>query len=240
MILLVAQIYLSSCRGPSTDAGAALSAGYTCKEVQGALLHLKSEAYTERLYQNRRIEAYMIHEHERWCSYVKDGVGHRVEPEDIVLISGWVKTPADWATAAFSNTSKTYEMSLAGQIGQIVGAKLSGSRTRTQSGPKAHRRGTKYSKGAGRNSTKDQSVFVKRYKIKKMLGILRVLIAGAGGGSLPPGDRDPGTVAGVVAEEEWSGDEDLGPDDLGSEHALFSEGQVHFSPVVKRRRSLKW
>ncbi|EKM58865.1 uncharacterized protein PHACADRAFT_136001 [Phanerochaete carnosa HHB-10118-sp] len=189
-----------------------------CKEVQGALLDLKSEAYAESLYENPRIMAYMARQHDSWYTFAR--TDHLVEPEDIVFVSGWVKTPANWATAAFRDTSKTREVSLKGQIWQFVGLKLSASTTKEYSGPPMHRQGSKYPKRAGRNSTRDQCVFVKRIKIKKRLGIVRVLIAGAGHDKLPPGNSDPETVAGVVAVEEL-----LDTEDLGNGGALFSEGQ---------------
>ena len=100
--------------------------------------------------------------------------------KNVVLISGWVKAPADWAAAAFSNTHRKYELSLKGQVGRLLGMQLSGSRARTHSGPEMQRHGAKYPKTAGRSATKDQCVFIKRYMVRKRLGIVRELVAGAG------------------------------------------------------------
>ncbi|GJE94288.1 WD40 repeat domain-containing protein [Phanerochaete sordida] len=166
--------------GGAAGSSVALSASYGCREVHGALLVLKSHASAESLYDNRDLEAYMIREHENWHAYAQGDVGHRVEPGEIVLVCGWVKAPADWATAAFSNSSSTRGMSIGGQIAQFFGLSLSGLRRRSYSGPPMERCGTKYPDTADTNDPKNQCIFVKRYKIKKRAGLVRVILAGAG------------------------------------------------------------
>ncbi|GJE94300.1 WD40 repeat domain-containing protein [Phanerochaete sordida] len=185
--------------GAPTGGSASLSASYSCKEVHGALLVLKSKAYAESLYSNRTLESYMIRQHDTWYTYAKDQIGHRVEQKDIVLVSGWVKAPADWAAAVFSSkTSSSSQLSLKGKLGQIFGVKLSRSHKKSYTGPPMERSGAKYPKKAANNASRDQCVFVKRYKMKTRLRIVRVITAGAGYGSLPGRDADSDEDAGAA------------------------------------------
>ncbi|GJE94290.1 WD40 repeat domain-containing protein [Phanerochaete sordida] len=184
--------------GPGSGASAGLSGGYSCREVHGALLVLKSHADAESLYDNRELEDYIIREHHKWHAYAIDDVGHRVKPEDIVLVSGWIKAPADWATAAFSNTSSTESLSVTSQIGQFFGFGLSGKHHKAYSGPRMERRGVMYPKVADRNAPRDQCLFVKRYKIKRRARVVRVLQAGAGYDSPPSGRGDDGSQSSPV------------------------------------------
>ncbi|GJE94291.1 WD40 repeat domain-containing protein [Phanerochaete sordida] len=205
--------------GGSSTGSAALSASYACREVQGALLVLKSRAYAESLYDNNALEEYMIREHDNWYTYAKEKLRHRVDQEDIVLVSGWIKAPDDWATAAFSTLSSRNQLAVKGRIAQLFGLSLSRSRHKSYSGPPMERSGERYPKEAGSNAPKDQCVFVKRYKIKKRLGIVRIMVAGAGSHNLPSGndDRAPGTGATEDSEQQ-----------VESPAALFNEGKGTF------------
>ncbi|GJE94294.1 WD40 repeat domain-containing protein [Phanerochaete sordida] len=196
--------------GTPFGASAGLSGGYSCREVHGALLVLKSHADAESLYDNRALEEYMIREHHKWHAYAVDDVGHRVKLEDVVLVSGWVKAPADWATAAFSNTSSTESLSVTSQLGQLFGLGLSGKRRTAYSGPRMERQGATYPQVADANAPRNQCLFVKRYKIKKRVSIVRVLQAGAGYDNQGPsggGDDD------VESSAVRSGDPDVVPFD---------------------------
>ncbi|GJE94295.1 WD40 repeat domain-containing protein [Phanerochaete sordida] len=203
-----------------------LSAGYGCKEVQGALLVLKSHAYAESVYANRALEAHMLREHASWHAYARDAVGHRVAPQDVVLVSGWVKAPADWATAAFSNARSTHKLSLGAQVGQFFGFSVGASRVKSYTGPPMERRGAWYPDTARPDAPRNQCVFVKRYKVKERLGIVRVMVAGAGYDNPPTGhDDDAGDTRGskLFAEAE---DPQLDPLDLLLEYILeISEAQ---------------
>ncbi|GJE94292.1 WD40 repeat domain-containing protein [Phanerochaete sordida] len=200
--------------GGASAGSATLSASYACREVQGALLVLKSHAYGESLYDNQILEKYMVREHENWHTYATETLGHRVSQEDIVLVSGWVKAPADWATAAFSRRSTANEVYAKGQITQFFGLSLTRSRHKSHSGPQMERSGTKYPKEATSDAPKDQCVFVKRYKIKKRLGIVRIMVAGAGSHVLPPEDGGTDAARGMAASS-----------DPEASVALFNEGE---------------
>ena len=156
----------------------------------------------------------MVLQHEHWCSYVRDVLGHDVSPQEIVLISGWGKASADWAATVFSNTSTKRYASLRGQFGKLVGLELFGSRTRVQSGPKVHRQGDIYPRPRGTppdDLKKDQCMFVKRYKLKRRFKILHKIVAGAGYDRLPGNSGEGGSGTGVIADDSGSDEDD--PDD---------------------------
>ncbi|GJE94312.1 WD40 repeat domain-containing protein [Phanerochaete sordida] len=174
-----------------SDAAAALSAGYTCKEVQGALLVLQSPLTSSGLLESDELKRYMVREHERWYAHAKDTLRLGVQPEDIVLVSGWSKSSADWAVTVFSNTTTSYHASLQGRAANFAGLELFRSRKRTESGPKIQRHGTKYPRPAGAHDKlqEDQCMFVKRYRLKRRLLVVHEIVAGAGFNRLS-GSRD--------------------------------------------------
>ncbi|GJE94314.1 WD40 repeat domain-containing protein [Phanerochaete sordida] len=196
-----------------SEAIAALSTRYTCKETHGALLVLQSEGRSESVFEGRRLKRYIAQYHESWNEYVRDVLDHHVREEDIILVGGWVKTAADWAAMAFSNTSTKHHASLKGTVGGFMGIGLFGSRTRKQSGARSYRTGTEYSKSdhdTHSDLPRDQSMFIKRYKIKRRLIVLKTIVAGAGHHTLPdPDNEDRGR--GLAALDDISvGDGDDG------------------------------
>ena len=188
---------LTPASSASAEAAAVLSAGYTCKETQGALLVLQSDGYSETVFSSRELQKYMIRQHEQWCNYLRDVLKQVINPEDVFLVSGWAKTSADWAVAAFSNLVSKHYTSVEGQAGRFAGFSFFRSRTRAQSGPKMHRQGSKYPRDEGRTLTeleKDQSIFLLRYKLKRRFLMLKTIVAGAGYDRLP--DHGRGNNAG--------------------------------------------
>ncbi|GJE94334.1 WD40 repeat domain-containing protein [Phanerochaete sordida] len=184
-----------------SEAAAALSAGYSCKEAYGAVLVLDSQGRSEKVFESRPLTEYMARQHEQWCAYVRDVLKQRIDDEEIVLIGGWVRTSADWATMAFSKQAKKHSASLKGQGGGLLGLEIFGSRMRAQSGPSAHREGSKYPRakhgGADAAFDEDQSIFLTRYKIKRRFGVVKMLVAGAGYHTLPRDSRDDDDGDGV-------------------------------------------
>ena len=164
---------------------------------------------------------YMVQQHDRWVSHVRDTLRQEVPPEEVVLIGGWIKTSADWAASVFSNLVTKQSASLQVKAGHFLGFGLSGSRARAQSGPKLHRQGAKYprgkgkGKGKGRSSAleKNQSIFLKRYKLKKRLHFIKTIVARAGYDRLP--DLDPGGDAqeGLISDTTIQDVDDT--DDIG-------------------------
>ncbi|EKM58786.1 uncharacterized protein PHACADRAFT_73658, partial [Phanerochaete carnosa HHB-10118-sp] len=197
--------------GPSVSV--TLETSYTCKAAQGAVLVLKSEAHAERMFENRLLKKHILRNHDKWCAYVKDELFQDVNPEDIVVVSGWVKTGADWAAIAFGNASTTSSASAEGRVGGVAGVAAGGSHSRSVTGPRMERQGQNYLSGASSSQTaggkRDHSVFVKRYKMLKRLGFLRKVVAGAGYDRLPgQGDgRGASGAEGVMVEKDEDEDE---------------------------------
>ena len=175
----------------------------------------------------------MIRQHEQWCNYVRDVLKQVVNPEDVFVVSGWVKTSADWAVAAFSNFVSKHYASVEGQAGGFVGFGLFRSRARAHSGPKMHRQGSKYPRDEGRTLAelaKDQSIFLQRYKLKRRFLVLKTIVAGAGYDRLPGPERGGHSGAGPLAagsdRESDVDDEDVDEDGLrwvqnGVSHVLW-------------------
>lgn len=217
----MALTYLTSCSAALADAAASLSAGYTCKETQGALLVLQSAASAETVFESRILKAYMIRHHEHWHAYARDILGHDIGLEEIILVSGWVKHSADWAATAFSSSSLRHFASLQGSLGKLVGLELFRSRTRVQSGPRMHRQGSAYPRPPEDMLTeKDQCMFLKRYKIESRLKVLKTIVAGAGHPALPKDGEGGVGEGGVTADGMMHAGE---PDDWD---ALFSQQRV--------------
>lgn len=184
-----------------SEAVAAVSAGYTCKEAQGALLVLQSQGHSENVFESRRLKAYMLRQHEHWCAHVNDVLEHEISPGEIVLVGGWVKTSADWAAMAFSNILRKHHAALTGKAGGLIGVEFFGSRTRVQSGPKVHRKGSRYPRRGGVPETeleRDQSMFLRRYKVKRRFGFVKSIVAGAGYDRLPEERGEEGQPEGVI------------------------------------------
>ncbi|EKM58869.1 uncharacterized protein PHACADRAFT_136010 [Phanerochaete carnosa HHB-10118-sp] len=185
-----------------------LNAEYTCKGAQGAVLVLKSEAHSEMMFESRVLEQYIIRNHDSWYRYARDVLGHRVKREKLIMVSGWVKTEADWAATAFCNTSVKSGASLGGNVFGVAGAEMGGSSTSSLTGPKMHRNGEHYTTNTSiappMAAKRDQCVFLRCYKILWRLGVLPKVVAGAGYDQLPdPGDaRGASAGEGVIARGE--------------------------------------
>lgn len=170
---------------------AGLGTEYTCKASQGAVLALRSEAHAQTIFENIDLKQYVLRHHESWCAYVRDVLRQSVKPSAIVMVSGWVKTGPDWAAAAFRNTSSRRSVSAKTSAGGSASVDAGFEHTDSVDGPTMHRHGEKYlDAGLGNPAlrARDQSVFIKRYKVRRRLGIVRAVIAGAGDHRLPPGD----------------------------------------------------
>ncbi|EKM58892.1 uncharacterized protein PHACADRAFT_88567 [Phanerochaete carnosa HHB-10118-sp] len=200
----------------SVDISAALSAEYTCKAAQGAVLALKSEAHAETIFENHALKTspartsllktYIVRNYDKWYEYVKRVLNQDIKQENIVVISGWVKTEADWAAAAFSNSSSSFSGSLKGRAGGgALGAEVGGTYASSVSGPKMHRHGKRdmrqHGKRKSKNTKPDQSVFVKQLKVLKRLILPWKVVAGAGYDRLPDRREERDDLGGVPVED---------------------------------------
>ena len=196
-------------RTAGSSAVAGITAGYTCKETQGAVLVLNSPAHSESIFQSVSLRKYMRRHHREWYDYARNVLDQNVSREAIVLVTGWSKTSPDWKAVAFTRSDTGYNASLGANALGVVGAEVRGTRSRESEPPTMHREGALYF-GAPPNaidvgeSSEDQCIFVKRHMIK-----WRGLRIVAGAGYHQPRRAEGGGVGGgVVATEEEEDDED--------------------------------
>ncbi|EKM56580.1 uncharacterized protein PHACADRAFT_141343 [Phanerochaete carnosa HHB-10118-sp] len=207
------QAHASAGIAAGTNVSVALSAEYTCKAAQGAVLALKSEADAESIYDNLALKEYILRHHDEWYTYARGILRHDVKREDIVMIIGWVKTEADWAAAVFSNTSTSSSVSIEGRGGGVAGMGMGTSHTSSVTGPTMQRQGENYLANAPGPvpavPKRDQSALVKRYKVRKWLGVVKRVVAGGGYHRLPDGGDERGGSAeeGISAQEMGDVDE---------------------------------
>ncbi|GJE97264.1 WD40 repeat domain-containing protein [Phanerochaete sordida] len=197
---------------PGSGVSAGIGAEYTCTASQGAVLALKSVTDAHTVFDNTELKAYVLRNHERWCAFAHDVHHLAVKPAAIVMVSGWVKTRPDWAAAAFSNTGSRRSASVKASAGGVAGIEAGTEHTDSVEGPTMHRHGERYvNKGSEpyRALKLNQSVFIKRYKVRRRLAIVRTVVAGAGCHRLPRGDdEDEHVERGMDLDEGGSEGED--------------------------------
>ncbi|EKM59058.1 uncharacterized protein PHACADRAFT_86540 [Phanerochaete carnosa HHB-10118-sp] len=219
------QIHASADVSAGTNVSVGLSTEYTCKAAQGAVLALKSQAYAESIFENLVLKKYIMRNHDKWYAYVKGVLGQDIKPEDIVVVRGWVKTEADWAAAAFSNTSTSSSVSLEGQVGGVAGLDMGTSYTSSMTGPMVQRQG-EYLEDTSvphpPEAKRDQSVFVRRFKMRRRFGFLKKIVAGAGYHRLPdPGDARGGSGGGGIMAQGVGGVDEASEPEFEGESTVY-------------------
>ena len=121
-------------------------ANYTRSVGVGALLILGSPASSEKVYALKPLEKYVLRHYDSWVTYVKEILGHNMEKEELVLIIGWVKTKADWTTAAFNNVHANTKVSLGAQAMNIASVEGHVSHSTSVTGLQMRREGHLYKK----------------------------------------------------------------------------------------------
>ena len=222
--------FLTLPRGAGAAVSAHVGVEYTCKETQGAALELKSSACSESIYDDLRLRAYILQHHEQWHSYVRDVLQHRVEPSEIRVVSGWTKTSPDWQATAFSGFHTSHRTHVGAHAGSMAGADVYYGRSKAMSGPKLRRQGPLYSEPSSTSSSGERQmnhcVFMKGYRVKKRLGLVRELVAGVGPYK-PPGHEDGGS--GKYGEGIEAGGE-MSVAEAEEAYIVFSEQEVGDTP----------
>ena len=145
-------------------------------------------------------------------------LGLAVQPGEITLVTGWVKTSSDWMATVFYDSSKETRASLRLSDVSGLGAALDigGASVKRTIGPTSVRQG-KSPKGyrffgmdGFRQHRKNQCVFVSRYRVKKRAW-LRSARAVAGPHELPPSDKDSYDALDRASEtiDDTSAEEDV-------------------------------
>lgn len=100
-----------------------MSYSFTCNGKQGATVTLGSPGKQELLLRNQTFREYVYNNHAYWYDFALKKK-HEVQPSDIILVSGFVKT-SEWALNIFGNSSKSHEFSVEATVGDFVSADFS-------------------------------------------------------------------------------------------------------------------
>lgn len=142
-------------RGTPLSAGGSYS--FTSSGKRGAVAVLKDGGIQEKVIRSAAFQKYIYNHHESWHKLATDR-GFDLRVEDIVLVSGWIKT-SGWELATHANRDSSHEFSLSLGASGIASANANASF-------QSHTR-VKLLKRAGPNpatSNKDQCLFLQYYK----------------------------------------------------------------------------
>ena len=148
---------LMSSRNAGTAASVGVTAGYTCKEKQGAALDLKSSALEEKLLKSVSVRRYMRSHHHEWHEFARDVLDVDVRPEQVVLVVGTIKTAADWKAVALSHLQSDSHASLTANAANFGGAGLSTTFSREVKPSRVRREGVLYHPKCSTASAADES-----------------------------------------------------------------------------------
>ncbi|KAI0372678.1 hypothetical protein BV20DRAFT_38503 [Pilatotrama ljubarskyi] len=165
-------------------AGPGLSSGFKfkCSDEQGAVLVLKRPATREMLHPCRDLRQYIVCNHRAWCTFARDTCRLDIEDDNIIFVSGFVKT-AEWALAAATHRAREGELFFGGEFGPTAKAIFSVSATREESMSVEHRSGPHRimsAASAGDDPPFDQCVFLHYYKLKRRKLLSPKVIRAAG------------------------------------------------------------
>ncbi len=167
---------------------------FRCADEQAAVLVLKQHAVRDSVHRPEGLERYIKLNHKSWCRFARDVARISIEDEEIVFVSGFVKT-AQWALAAAAYHAKAGEFLFGGEFGPSAKATFSVETTTTsvmsvEQRCSGVRPSALYPNLAGDRF--DQCIFVHRYKFKNRLSLFpTVLRAAAQDDTLDPPRSPP-------------------------------------------------
>ncbi|GJE93036.1 WD40 repeat domain-containing protein [Phanerochaete sordida] len=188
-----------------------LKVDHKCHEKQGAALTLQSSAHAEVTLSMKFLKAYAARNFLKWHRYATTALGFEVEPEDIILVTGWHKTGKDWAATALGHDKHaSSSIDLGAGLGGLAAAGVGGSLEETMETSSVQRHGPGYSPEGKHSQRKDderdQCVFVKGVRVKRRTFLPNKIMASAGPHRLPRSGNGRGAPEG---EAEKGGDEDF-------------------------------
>lgn len=116
-----------------------MSYSFTWNGKRGATAILGHPGKQEMYLKNLLFREYVFVHHAAWYKFAREQ-GYDVEPIDIVLVSGWVKT-SEWALSAFEKTSGSHELSFSASAGQFSSATFKLTKTTDVEAPMFKRSG---------------------------------------------------------------------------------------------------
>ncbi|KAI0707101.1 hypothetical protein C8Q76DRAFT_800461 [Earliella scabrosa] len=204
--------------------GVGTSLEFQCNRASGALLFLGSDGLREHLDCGLCIKKYMTKNLPDWYAYAKDNLQMEVHEEDIVFVSGFIKT-AVYAAASFCHENTKISTTFSGCCtlpGVASGSAALAVQVSDAQGlvPTMDTRASPPELAAKwgnllKEEVKDprQCVFLEYYRMKRRSWFIKRIEAGAGPHELPPLDPPsgssptPASEETVVSEHDWLSEE---------------------------------
>ena len=143
--------------------------------TQGAIAILGDVGKQEHVLLSLAFREYMLKNHDSWHKFARS-LDFDVRHEDIIFVSGWVKT-SEWASAAFSNEKREHDLTISASIGSACGAHFEVSHKEKTSTNILVEQRSNLAPSSSKTSISsaesyDQCLFLKYHKIKysKTLG----------------------------------------------------------------------
>lgn len=143
----------------------------------------------------RAFERYISQHHDSWYAFAIS-LDHAIEAEDIVLVSGWLKT-SDWALAVCTNHGHAHEVLLEAHPSSTAGVQFEATLSQDVDVSVDQRRGPlRDEPRTDRARPRDQCLFLRYYKLKKRpVWRARCVPAGELSDDAHPEDEDDDTRA---------------------------------------------
>ncbi|KAI5118155.1 hypothetical protein M0805_000534 [Coniferiporia weirii] len=207
---------------PVVQAGASIE--LACSKQQGAALVIKHPAYREDSSRRRALSRYMLQHYPTWLTFARSNLDQDIRLKDLLLVTGCDLT-ADWATAAFTDSSQ--ENSISFQVGfsgfasaqaRFWGEWSSSTRVRHRCGPQPLMPPAVLDAGSRSDvfhadplSEFNQCIFVRAFRVHERPYFLPNVIKGSADPKDLGGSRD------LDAPPSMSGTVDNAQDGLGRE-----------------------
>ncbi|KAJ3529622.1 hypothetical protein NM688_g7831 [Phlebia brevispora] len=170
---------------------------FGCSGQSGAFIALNCTASSESVTKSMlALEGYMLQYHPSWHAFVTTQLGVRCGIEELVCVSGWVKT-SGWTVAAFAKDSDSRDYAVQGQFafsgrgGELQIIERRGMTVHYRSGPPRTTRNGPLPLGTASSTAElegdavpqdnDQALFVKYYKVKYRSSQAQKVIEAASG-----------------------------------------------------------
>lgn len=171
--------------------GASGKCSFQCKHDQGAILILDHAARETKVLVGRQVTDYIKQNYRNWLEFAQSNDwGLDVNLEDIIFISGFMKTGSSWSMAAVTENGKSATLGFDAGAGGFTGITAEVKRAKSVNVSVAQRKwpGTTAPKT---QPTFDHCIFLRFCKVKRRpLGWISVYEASAGPHTLPPPDRN--------------------------------------------------
>ena len=163
-------------RGPISPGG---SYSFSSHGKRGAVAVLDDGGVQETVVRSTAFQEYIYNHHQSWHAFAKKK-GHSVEVEEIVLVSGFVKT-SSWAVATYAGQESSHDFSLSVGANGVASASADFSseektnvKVLKRSGP-GPSKGSAKAKGKASSKEKNQCLFVQYYKcLPKGFGLKKI------------------------------------------------------------------